>query len=232
MRSWRRFFWVLLIAGAVSLVSAEGDGVLSVKTDPEGIKIWLDDKYIGDSPMMDKKLKPGRYTLKLVDPVQQISSVEEVFIQSGETTVIEKTVKSNYGSLKITTDPEGADVAVLTGLGKTPLSNDFMIPGKYRLEIKHPGESYEKYVTDIIVPRGEIVTVNKTLTEIPKIKTHPGKAIARLALGAGAIGGYVLAIVERGDPNWGGTNGSVTGEVIGIVVGSLCVVGFEIVAFF
>jgi hypothetical protein len=231
MRSWRRFFSIVFIAGAFSLVHAEADGVLTVKTDPEGIKIWLDDKYIGDSPLMDKKLKPGRYSLKLVDPIQQTSSVEEVFIQSGETTVIEKTVKSNYGSLKITTDPEGAEVSVLTGLGKTPLSNDFMIPGKYRLEIKHPNQTYEKYVSDVVIPRGEVVTVNKALTLIKK-ESHPGKAIARLALGAGAIGGYVLAVVERGDPYWGGTNGSVTGEVIGIVVGTLCVVGFEIVAFF
>jgi hypothetical protein len=203
--------------------------VLTVKTDPEGIKIWLDDKYIGDSPLMDKKLKPGRYSLKLVDPVQQTSSVEEVFIQAGETTVIEKTVKSNYGSLKITTDPEGADVSILTSLGKSPLSNDFMIPGKYRLEIKHPGKSYEKFVSDIVIPRGETVTINKALD---KKKTRNGKAFARLALGAGALGGFILAVVERGDPNFGGTNGSVSGEVIGIVVGSVCVIGFEIVGFF
>jgi hypothetical protein len=229
MKSCNLFSAIVFIAGALSLVCAEADGVLTVKTDPEGIKIWLDDKYIGDSPLNDKKLKPGRYSLKLVDPVQQTSSVEEVFIQAGETTVIEKTVKSNYGSLKITTDPEGADVSVLTGLGKSPLSNDFMIPGKYRLEIKHPGKSYEKFVTDIVIPRGETVTLNKALT-MKKILN--GKAVARLALGAGAIGGFVMAIVERGDPHFGGTNGSVPGEVIGIVIGSLCVIGFEIVAFF
>jgi hypothetical protein len=220
---------ILTVVGFCSTVIAEADGVLTVKTDPEGIKIWLDDKYIGDSPLMDKKLKPGRYTLKLVDPVQQTSSVEEVFIQAGETTVIEKTVKSNYGSLKITTDPEGAEVSILTGLGKSPLSNDFMIPGKYRLEIKHPGKSYEKYVSDIVIPKGETVTINQALTQK---KSFNGKAVARLAFGAGAVAGYVMALVERTDRNFGGTNGSVTGMVIGIVAGSLCVVGFEIVGFF
>ncbi len=229
MRLFRFVASIVSIMGVFSALFAEADGVLTVKTDPEGIKIWLDDKYIGDSPLMDKKLKPGRYSLKLVDPVQQTSSIEEVFIQAGETTVIEKTVKSNYGSLKITTEPEGAEISILTGLGKSPLSNDFMIPGKYRLEIKHPGKSYEKAVSDIIIPRGETVTINKTLEQK---KALNGKAVARLALGAGAIGGFVMAIVERGDRNWGGTNGSVPGEVIGIVVGSLCVVGFEIVGFF
>jgi hypothetical protein len=216
----------LLTAGAVF---AEADGILTVKTDPEGIKIWLDDKYIGDSPLIDKKLKPGRYSLKLVDPVQQTSSIEEVFIQSGETTVIEKTVKSNYGSLKVSSEPDGAEVSISTTLGKTPLSNDFMIPGKYRLEIKHPGNSYIPSISDIVIPRGEIVNVNKTLE---KKNALDGKAVLRLALGAGALGGFIMAIAERGDANYGGSNGSVNGEWIGIITGCLCVVGFEIVAFF
>jgi hypothetical protein len=220
---------ITVVLSTASVIFGEADGVLTVKTDPEGIKIWLDDKYIGDSPLLDKKLKPGRYSLKLVDPVQQTSSVEEVFIQAGETTVIEKTVKSNYGSLKITSEPEGADVYISTALGKTPLSNDFMIPGKYRLEIKHPGKSYEAFMSDIVIPRGEMVSVNKSLEKKAILNS---KAVWRLIFGAGAIGGYVVALVERGDPNFGGSNGSVTGEILGIVLGSLCVVGFEIVGFF
>jgi hypothetical protein len=228
----RRFFFTLIfLVGAFSAVQAETDGILTVKTDPEGIKIWVDDKYIGDSPLIDKKLKPGRYSVKLVDPVQQTSSMEEVLIQSGETTVIEKTVKSNYGSLKVTTDPEGAEVSVLTELGKSPVSNDFMIPGKYRLEIKHPNQKYAKLVSDIVIPRGEIVTINKAI-EIQKKDIHIGRIITRLAFGVGAIGGYFFAVYEREDPNFGGTNGSVTGQMIGLVVGTLCVIGFEIVAFF
>ncbi len=230
MMACRRFLAsVFFVLAPFTMTYAEADGVLTVKTDPEGIKIWLDDKYIGDSPLLDKKLKPGRYSLKLVDPVQQTSSIEEVFIQAGETTVIEKTVKSNYGSLKVTTDPEGAEVSVLTGLGKTPLSNDFMIPGKYRLEIKHPGKYYEKFVTDIVIPRGEMVTMNKTLE---KKKSFNGKAVARLVLGAGAIAGFIMAVVEASDDNFRGTNGTVPGMVIGITAGTLCVIGFEIVGFF
>jgi hypothetical protein len=214
---------------AWSGILADADGILTVKTQPEGIKVWLDDKFIGDSPIIDKKLKPGRYSLKLVDPVQQTSSVEEVFIQPGETTVIEKTVKSNYGSLKVSTDPDGADVYILTDLGKTPVSNDFMIPGKYRLEIKGPSGGFEKITSDIVVPRGETVNISKTLEKKTVLN---GKAVARLCLGAGAIAGFALALAERDDHNYGGANGSVTGRALGITAGILCVVGFEIVAFF
>lgn len=231
----RPSLWFVVSAAAVCIffrtsAFAQGDGVLTVKTDPDGIEVWLDDKYIGDSPILDKKLKTGKYTLKLVDPVQHTSTSEDVFIQSGEQTVVEKTLKSRYGTLKVNSDPEGADVYVLTSLGKTPVSNDFIIPGKYRLEIKSQSKAYNEVVEDIVVPKGETVEVNKPL---PKKNALDSKAVVRLALGAGAIGGFVWGIVERSDgAHWGHTNGSVNGEILGITLGALCVVGFEIVAFF
>ncbi len=231
----RPSLWFVVSAAAVCIffrtsAFAQGDGVLTVKTDPDGIEVWLDDKYIGDSPILDKKLKTGKYTLKLVDPVQHTSTSEDVFIQSGEQTVVEKTLKSRYGTLKVNSDPEGADVYVLTELGKTPVSNDFIIPGKYRLEIKSQNKDYDKIVEDIVVPKGETVEINKPL---PKKNALDNKAIVRLVLGAGAIGGFAWGIVERSDAKyWGGTNGSVNGEILGITLGALCVVGFEIVAFF
>jgi hypothetical protein len=179
---------------------------------------------------MAKKLKAGRYSLKLVDPVQHSSTVEEVFIQAGEQTLIEKTVKSRYGSLKVTSDPEGADVSVLTSLGKTPVSNDFIIPGKYRLEIKHQNKSYEKTVDDVVVSKGETVTLNKTL---PKKNALDNKALLRLGFGVLAVGGLVLTVAESVDPNYNSpNNGCKNGQIIGLVAGALCVVGFEIVAFF
>jgi PEGA domain len=209
---------------------ADADGTLTVKTDPDGIEVWLDDKFVGDSPLLDKKLKAGRYSLKLVDPVQHTSTVEEVFIQAGEQTVVEKTIKSRYGSLKINSDPQGADVYVLTNLGKTPLSNDFIIPGKYRLEIRHQNKSYDKVVEDIVVPKGETVVLNKTL---PKKNMLDNKALLRLAFGAGAIGSLVWTVVESYDPKFkDASNGSRNGQILGIAAGVLCVIGFEIVAFF
>lgn len=220
-----------LLTGALRTAAfADADGSITVKTDPDGIEVWLDDKYIGDSPILDKKLKAGKYSLKLVDPVQHSSTVEDVFIQAGEQTVVEKTIKSRYGSLKVNSDPEGADVYVLTSLGKTPVTNDFIIPGKYRLEIKHQNKSYDKAVEDIVVPKGESVMVNKTLQ---KKNALDNKALLRLALGAGAIGGLVWTMAESFDPNFKeASNGSRNGQIIGVVAGCLCVIGFEIVAFF
>ncbi|MBD3347371.1 MAG: PEGA domain-containing protein [Chitinivibrionales bacterium] len=243
----RPLIWLPIVSlfFAAFSVGAE-EGTLTVRTQPEGVEVWLDDNFIGDSPILEKKLKPGRYTLKIIDPVQHTSLVEEVFIQSGEATIIEKTVKGKFGSLRITSDPEGANVHLTTTLGKTPLANDFMNPGKYRLEIEHPSKRFKTETQDIVIHRGKTVTLNKSLERHSVFDT---KALVRLGLGAGAIVSYMWAIIEQGNV---GRNEikeenadiedmanyedlrkkAATKRTVGIILGSACVIGFEIVAFF
>jgi hypothetical protein len=229
-------------------VTIFADGFLTVHTDPEGIEVWLDDNFVGDSPITDKKLKSGRYSLKLVDPVQHSSTVEEIYIQDNENTVVEKTIKSKFGTLKVTSVPEGAEVSIATELGPTPVSNDFMNPGKYRLEIRHPDSRYHPVIEEIVIPRGESVSLSKTLE---KEKSFDKKDFWRLVLGAGTAGGYVWGIVqyanytrnvertvnysydqEKRDEFDKKKNGALAQSILGIVGGSLCLIGLEIVAFF
>jgi hypothetical protein len=219
----------LMCAAVRSQVFAEAEGTLNVKTDPDGIEVWLDDKYIGDSPVIDKKLKAGRYSLKLVDPIQHTSSVEEVFIQANEQTVVEKTMKSRFGSLKVNSDPEGADVSILTSLGKTPLSNDFIVPGKYRLEINRQG--CKPTVADIVVPKGEVASVQKTLEKKNALDT---KGLAKIALGIGAAGGIACALVESNDPHFPHDykNGAHVGCILAGCCAGLFVITLDIVSFY
>jgi len=243
--------WILL--GCAAAIIAAGEGGLTVKTEPQGIEVWIDEKYVGDSPIIDKKLKAGRYRVKLVDPIQHTSVEEEVLIQDGKDIVLEKTIKGKFGSLKVTSDPENANVYLLTSLGKTPVTNDFMNPGKYRVEIRHPNKRYAVATGDIVIPRGETVTLAKTLE---KTSAFNMKALARMGLGAGAIASFVWAIVEQGNKKMYETKAdySINQELqdtpgldrrykddmhsaavkrtIGIILGCTCVVGFEIVAFF
>jgi PEGA domain len=219
---------VLCVALKMS-VYAEAEGTLNVKTDPDGIEVWLDDKYIGDSPVIDKKLKAGKYSLKLVDPIQHTSSIEEVFIQANEQTVVEKTMKSRFGSLKINSDPDGADVSILTSLGKTPLSNDFIIPGKYRLEITRQG--CKPTVADIVVPKGEVASVQKTLEKKNVLDT---KGVVKILLGAGAVGGIVCALVESNDPHFPHdySNGAHVGCILAGCLAGAFVITLDIASFY
>ena len=247
---------LFLLAGSIlSTANAAEEGTLTVTTDPEGVEVWLGDKYIGDTPVQNKKLKAGRYTLKLIDPIQQVSTSEEILIQDNKLTVVEKILKGKFGTLMVISDPEGAEVYISTPLGKTPLQNDFMVPGKYRIEIKHPKKKYQPLVENITIPHGKKVELTNTLVKESAFDT---KAFVRLILGAGAIGGFVWAIVAQGnhkaydkdveyiendlvvvnDP--AGeikkfkdlSKSAATQRTIGIILGSVCVVGFEIVAFF
>ena len=238
--------WILI---APALAVEEGS--ITVLTDPEGVEVWLGDKYLGDSPIQNRKLKTGRYTLKLIDPVQQVSATEEVLIQANQTTLVEKTLKAKFGTLKVESEPEGAEVFIATSLGKTPLENNFMNPGKYHIEIKHPKTKYQPVTEEITIPEGKKVELSNTLVKTSKFDK---KAILRLLLGAGAIGCYVWAIIEQGIHKENETNASClekTGgdekeiakfeddaesaavwRTIGIIGGTVCVIGFEIVAFF
>jgi hypothetical protein len=228
--------FIMLISGA--FLAAADDGSLTVKTTPEGVEVWIDEKYAGDTPIIDKKLKSGRYNIRLVDPIQHTSVTEEVLIQDDKNVILEKTMSGKFGSLKIQSNPEGANVYLLTSLGKTPVSNDFMNPGKYHVEIRHPNKRIAVLREDVVIPRGETISLEKTLEKSSPLNL---KVIARLGFGAGAIAGFAWAIAENGNAKEYSKNyknhpndeqSAKIKRNVGIVVGCVCVTGFEIVAFF
>jgi hypothetical protein len=130
-----------------------------------------------------------------------------------------------------------------------------MNPGKYRIELRHPNKLYKSVMEDVTIPRGESVTISKTLE---KRKVLDGKAKLRLLLGAGAAGGYVWAIIKQGDyKSWDTKLDEIKNykfapatevkkrskwtdekskagamRTLGIIGGSLCLLGLEITAFF
>jgi hypothetical protein len=224
---------LLLVCGMVAWIHAEGS--LTVKTDPDGIEVWLDDQFVGQSPIIEKKVKSGRYTLKLVDPAQHSSMSEEVLIQDNEETVVERTITSKFGSLKVTSEPEGAEVSIATDLGKTPLTNDFMNPGRYRLEIRPVNSRYFPKITEVTITRGESASINETLK---KQTFFTKKNIASLCLTAGTVGGFVWGLVSQGDymiykeRHASKSNGAELSRTLGIIIGSSCLVGLEIIALF
>ncbi|MBN2037551.1 MAG: PEGA domain-containing protein [Chitinispirillaceae bacterium] len=235
---WRYVFFTGLAFGLASLARAQGEGSLTVRTDPEGIEVWVDDQFIGQSPIIGKKMKTGRYTIKLVDPAQHSSTNEEILIQDNEETVVERTITSKFGSLKVSTEPEGADVSIATELGKSPLANDFMIPGRYRLEIKPSNSRYLPKVTEVTITKGQMVTVEE---QLKKKNFFTKKNIAAFCLFSGSAAGFIWAIAEQGNfkaykerqpASSGKINGAALNRTLGIIIGSTCLIGLEIIALF
>ncbi len=242
--------WVrslLLLPVFCGIALAVGDGELTVITDPEGVEVWVDDNYVGDTPLMNKKLSQGRYTVKLIDALRRTSVSEEIYISAGETTTIEKSLQTKFGSLIIDSRPQGTNVYLMTPLGTSPLKNEFMNPGRYRLEFRHPNNLYKTATEDIEITGGETVTLSPTLE---KDNPFDQMALIRLGLGAATAVGFIWAIVEQGkhkeleerisgnpgDPtarDWENQSQSAAiKRTLGIVVGAVCLTGLEIVAFF
>ena len=241
-------FYCILFSHNHAVAEQEGD--LTVISDPSGLEIWLGDKYLGDTPLYNRKIKIGSYILKLIDPVQQISKNEEILIQEGKTTTIEISLKTRFGTLKVDSDPDGAEVHLYTMLGKTPLENNFMNPGKYHIEIRHPKKRYIPVIDEITIPQGKKLEITNKLAKRALLDT---KAYFRLLFGAGAVTSYMWALVEQGnykrfdtDRMWYLNIGdnekmaeskvksdkAAVKRILGIVIGSVCVLGFEIIAFF
>lgn len=232
----------LVFASIITLlfcnVYAVDEGKLTVTTDPDGVEVWLGDNYIGNSPVVEKKVPVGRYIVKLVDPVQRISQDEQVMITANSTVVIEKKLKPKFGTLKVNSVPENADVFMTMPLGRTPLVNEFINPGKYIIEVKHPDPNYHTVQNNIVVTEGLPTEITDTLVK-DQVERFTKKDMLRLVLGAGAIAGFVWGVVESGNrqtcrsqERWSDAGKSGTKMVLGIAAGSLCVIGFEIVAFF
>ena len=240
LRTWRAAAVWLALCGLLSAASAQGEGTLTVKTDPEGIEVWLNDQFIGQSPIIEKKIKAGRYSLKLVDPAQHTSTNEEVLITENEETVVDRTITTKFGSLRVTSQPEGAEVSIATELGKTPVANDFMNPGRYRLELRPGNSRYLPKVTEVTITKGEVVSIEETLK---KQTFFTKKNIASLCLTGGAIGGFVWGLVEQGNYKafkerkqppapQSRIDGAALGRTLGIVIGSTCTIGLSIIALF
>jgi len=186
--------------------TATAEGTLTIITDPERVEVWINENYAGLTPIRDKRLPEGTYTLRLVDALRQNSASETIVISEGERLLVERSLGGSYGKLRVDTDPQGADVAIIAELGKTPLVNEYLTPGQYRLEIRHPNDKYLSIMEEVtFAADGKPVIISHKLEKPPVFTT---KRLIQVGLGAGAIGGWVYAINryhnddQYKDTNW------------------------------
>ena len=183
-----------LISASFLYASPSQDGTLTVITVPERAEVWIDGGYAGLTPIRDKRLAAGTYTLRLVDPQRQKSASETVVISGGERLIVERSLDGSYARLRVDTDPQGADVAIIAELGKTPLVNEYLTPGQYKIEIRHPNTKYLPAAKDISFTDGQPVVISHKLDKPPVFTT---KRCVQLALGTGAAAAWTWAIVEQ-----------------------------------
>ena len=232
-------FFVLITHFPITVWSG---GRLTVTTDPQGVEVWLGENFIGNSPVTERLIEPGRHTVKLIDPIHRTSHQEQVLIIDGQTVTVDKKMTRRYGALNIFTYPSNAEVYLTVPLGRSPLTNEFIIPGQYLLEIRHPEKNYKELQKSVVVRQGSVVQIRDTLqSAAPDFRERflNVKTLTRIGLGAGASAGLIWAVIENGSNqiylNQLDKNKAKRARIhrnIGVIGGLLCVVGFQVVAFF
>ena len=91
---------------------------LSVSSNPKGLKIQIDGKIYGVTPIVINQIKPGRHKIKISHELENVTSFEkEITLAKGE--YLDLANISLYGGIKIDSSPQGSDVYVNnTKIGK------------------------------------------------------------------------------------------------------------------
>lgn len=216
----RSFSTLLILIFAIS-VSATERGSLTILSEPSDAHIYIDDEYIGKTPLNDYMLDQGEYSVRLIDEVTQVTATENVKITPDSTVILNVPLQKDFGTIKVTTDPAGADVYFTSHIGKTPLKDERIVPGAYTLEIKMPNSSYKSIKKNIVISPDMTINVTEDLPKEKKFKISQLALRLGLAVAAGTT--YTLGFNSM-------YNDDVNAAKALLIVGSTCVVGLTVVS--
>jgi len=131
-----------------SKISGGKTGSIRVESPVEGVSVYLNDTYIGKTPVETKELTIGRYRL-LMKKEGYTEKSRNIEILEGKTTRVKDSLdlQIEKGEVTIYTAPGEAEVYLdVTYAGKTPLSIKDIPSGIHRIRISKPGY-IDKYLT-------------------------------------------------------------------------------------
>jgi len=187
---------------------------------PEGARVFLDDKPVGQTPLTLETVDPGKHAVRF-----ELSG-HGTFYRSfqsavGDTLDIRAILDTKAGGLKVKTRAPGASVFLEgNNLGKSPIELERQIqPGQYSLRIVRPG--FADYIQPVLIEPDHTVKVTADLISLER---KPGQStrvssdtpITRKWWFWTAVGGVLLAA--------GGTTAALSGgEVAPLPAGDVSV---------
>ncbi len=123
-------------------------------------------------------------------------------------------------TVEVKSNPPGAKSSILINLGHTP-TEQYVKPGSYRLEVRHPNERYLALDTSITVTPN---IKNILYADLQKRPLLTSKAIGRIALGFVSVGCHTTNFVIR-DMNR-------APEAIIFSTGTIALIGLLVLSFF
>lgn len=159
---------VRISADLVPLPKEEKDyGSISVNSNPQDARVYLDNAYKGDTPLNLRDISTGRHNLRI-----KLSGYEEwvsdITVSSSRVLRISADLKpqEEQGSISINSDPQGADIYLDDKYeGLTPLNLQNIAAGEYEVKISLPG--YEEWVEEVTVSSSRTARVYAELKSRP-----------------------------------------------------------------
>ena len=131
-------------------------GSMNIYSEPSGAKIYLDNAFVGETPMSLEKVAEGEHEIRLVKLNYKIWT-SKVVVRSFKPTDVKTTLEVSPGILTVNSDPIGADVYVKGKfIAKTPYTLGNITPGEVVVRVEKEG-FYEWTTSTLIQPNDQKV---------------------------------------------------------------------------
>ncbi|MFN2424583.1 MAG: PEGA domain-containing protein, partial [Cryomorphaceae bacterium] len=125
-------------------------GYVSISTIPADAEVLINDKSVGNAPINRRQLGSGYHSIKVRKSLYHENS-ESFTLEDAEEKNLTIELKPAFGSLKITSEPSGAEVFIdEVSVGTTPYVNDKQLSGTYNVRVEK----------DLYAPARYAITVN------------------------------------------------------------------------
>ncbi len=156
-------------------------GSVNIKSKPSDTNVLLDEKDIGNTPIIITDLKPGKHKVKInIDGYEDWSKVVDIIPDKEvDLTAI---LQIKPGSACITSEPSGAKVFLENkNIGNTPVTITELPPGMHVIEVKTDG--YEIWSNRVEIMPGKEIALTAEL-QVKKgsvsVKSEPSDGIVLL----------------------------------------------------
>ena len=150
-------------------------GSISIYTTPSSSNIYLDNSLKGSTPLTIQKVPIGSHTIKLSKSGYD-DILRTITVSSGRTTTVSESLSLQSGSIKVSSNPSGANIYLdgrFKGTTPTTLAN---VPiGSHVIKITKSG--YNDISKSVTVSSGQTIYISENLESI--IISHPTAAVTK-----------------------------------------------------
>lgn len=191
-------------------------GAIEVDSVPQGAKVYVDDAYVGDTPLKPTEVVPGKHKIRLELEGYRPYETEAVVEPKRSTRLFAK-LERKAGALEVVSVPEGASVFIDGKYaGVTPFKVDELAAGEHEVRVVMRG--YIPFVRKVTIEDRRTTKVETLLRPEERgtlvVLSEPTGAqvsvdglvqgLTPLAISHLAVGKHKVVVTKKGYEKWEG----------------------------